>query len=103
MRILKFPLKLRTEQMLELPAGSRLLSVGEQGDQIMLWALVHVDYRNIQDPILREVLVHTETHKIAIFNTGEAGRDLVDARFIGTVQMRSGLEHHVFELNRGGW
>jgi len=69
-----------------IPSGARLLSVGIQEDQMMLWALVDPPNK----PVAREFM---------IIGTGVPSEAL-EARapqFIGTVQ-HNGYVWHVFEL-----
>lgn len=63
--------------------GSSILSVGEQSGKLVVWIQV--------DPERREGRV-----PFCIRGTGQT-IDGTEGRFIGTVQMKSGLVWHVFE------
>jgi hypothetical protein len=84
-RILKYPLKIVDQQELVLYADSKILSVENQNESIVLYALVEDCVRGI------------ETHTVIIHGTGHDANDTVDCDFIGTVNMHSGrLMFHVF-------
>ena len=75
----------------ETPKGSRFLSVEEQGNTIVAYALV--------DP----GMVECETHLLHVWGTGKevAPKEGEDARFIGTVKMQDGrYMFHVVEWTR---
>ena len=81
--IWKYELKVLPEQSIEMPFGSRILTVQVQYDVPCLWALV--------DPLLRLV-----TKSICIRGTGHEHNDL--GKYIGTFQQQNGsLVWHVFE------
>lgn len=85
MRIFKYPLEIETEQTIELPYGSTILSVINQNDKIVLYAEVHPDK------------VGYVKKQILIFGTGH---DLYIDRgqFLGTVSLFDGkLVFHVYE------
>lgn len=67
----------------QLPAGAQPISVGCQGSTLVLWALVNPG-------------AELRTRRIRIFGTGHEC-DTVAGRFLGTVQMPSGLVWHVFD------
>jgi hypothetical protein len=71
---------------IKMPDHSEILSVGLQGDKIMVWALV-----NNALPLV--------TKSFQVFGTGWDISNLVaeKLKFIGTVQMSDGLVFHVFE------
>lgn len=105
MQILKYTLQSVTMQTVEMRAGSRILSVGEQNDRIVVWVAAPVEYRalDLGAPVL-DTTLSLERRRIAILNTGEAMKelsetmDLAESAFVGTVQMRSWMVHHVFDL-----
>lgn len=71
----------------DFPITHRILSVGEQDGDIMLWALV--------DPN-----GPAKTKQLTVLGTGWHGHfmdGIMEKRFIGTVQMQNGLVWHVFE------
>lgn len=78
--IWKFPLKITNEQLINVPAGSKLLTVQMQGDVPCLWALV--------DP-------NTETSLCTIqtFGTGHPAENA--GTYLSTYQVDS-LVFHVF-------
>ena len=82
--IYKYPLEDRTN-VIEMPANAVPLSVGQQGDKLMLWALV--DTRNLD-----------RDRKFHVYGTGwpiEPYERL--GAFVGTIQCHNGLVYHVFE------
>ncbi len=86
MRIFKYQLEVTNLQTIELPQGARILSVRQQGGQIMLWAMVHPTHQTIP-------------HTFRIYGTGHpvdenSGRT---QSFLGTVQLGA-LVFHVFEV-----
>lgn len=91
--IWKFTLKLVELQILALPKGSEILSVGVQGEgpttpgQIQLWAIVPPETKP-------DWADNAEEKKIAIVGTGQMAPR---SRFLGTVMMIDGaLVWHVF-------
>jgi hypothetical protein len=69
-----------------LPAGSKIISVANQRDNIVLYAIVDTD---IKDKMI---------YSIFIAGTGqEIGRDLMDYTFLGTVSLLNGeFMFHIF-------
>jgi len=85
-KIYKYTLIVADEQVVDLPAGARLLDVQDQHGQPRLWAIV--------DPGARLV-----ERKLAMRGTGHDATGLEDAPHVGTFQMRDGLlVFHVFDL-----
>lgn len=68
-----------------MPKDSEVLSVGQQGGEIVCWALVH-EGEPADSP--RQILGAGTGHSLPMY-TGQ---------FIGTVQMDSGLVFHFFDL-----
>ena len=67
-----------------LPDGAKILSVGEQDDEVYVWALVNP-------------AIPAETpRRIRAYGTGHPIED-GERVFIGTVQMQNGLVFHFFE------
>lgn len=71
-----------------MPAGAKPLSIGQQGGDIMCWAIVDPDAA----PLAKR--------KILAIPTGKAfgNHDGYPGQFIGTVQMDNGLVFHFFDL-----
>lgn len=71
-----------------MPSGSTILSVGAQGEDVAVWAMV--------DP--SKV---TRAHRVAALMTGMEFETLalaVPQNFVGTVQRPDGIVVHVFDL-----
>ena len=89
MKVFKYPLEVRSN-VLTVPFGAQILSVGQQNGQLCLWALV--------EPEAREVQI-----EITVVGTGWdiKGRlsDFVDG-FLGTVQVGA-FVWHVFDTTMG--
>ena len=84
--IWKFELPVEDEVSVEMPRGSRVLSVGVQGVRIFLWALC---------PTGR---VPKEVRRFAIRGTGHPADGVSRNGFIGTVMLHGdALVFHVFE------
>lgn len=84
-RIFKYPIRAVYTQDLQLPAGSKILSVENQDETIVLYALVE-DSNDIM-----------QSHQIIIHGTGHPADDVLEATFVGTVKMHNGrLMFHVF-------
>lgn len=84
MRIWKWPLVITDLQTVEIPSGSKLLTVQMQGDLPQLWALC-------------DETAPLTTRKIAIYGTGNQIPDK-PGQYIATVQSDGGaLVWHVFE------
>lgn len=74
-------------QSIPLPKGAAILSVGAQGDNMFLWAMI--------DP--HEDVV-SQVRCIEVYGTGHNIPEQDSLVFIGTVMMRGGsLVFHVFE------
>lgn len=85
--VYKYILKADEQQYLELPLYSQILSTANQGDDIVLYALVNPEQKEIQ------------RHRIEVYGTGHSINDanLADLKFLGTVLMYNGeLVFHVF-------
>ena len=77
-------LKIKDEQLIELPIGAEILSVGNQYGNISIWYKCNIE----ADKIMRKIYIRGTGHK---FSGGEH-------RFIGSVLMINGdLVWHVFE------
>jgi len=85
MRIYKYPLEIVDHQFLVLPEGAEILSVAEQNDYIVLYALV-----DEKETELDEI-------PIKIIGTGNPVENIEGYEFIGTVKIYGGkLVFHVF-------
>jgi hypothetical protein len=83
-RILKYTLDIIDHQELTLPENSKILSVENQRDSIVLYALTGEE-------------LTTCTYSIIIQGTGYPADDVVGAQFIGTVSLYNSLwVFHVF-------
>jgi hypothetical protein len=84
--IYKYPLAPADRQTVELPKGARMLSVGDQGGSVFLWALVNPE-------------LPTTNRKIRCIGTGHPIAKIdPDIRFLGTVMLLGGsLVFHFFE------
>lgn len=78
----------RKEHLFTLPAGARVLSVGEQDDKLRAWVRVNQD--------------ETSSRCLSLVAIG-TGWEFDDAgwRFVGTVQSISGLVWHIFARGEG--
>lgn len=93
MRIFKYqivPEPGATAADVEMPHGARLLSVGAQGDDMVVWAIV--------DPQAKAVV-----RRFAVYPTGLTEVPAHPGRFLGTVMFEGGrLVFHVFEVGHVG-
>jgi hypothetical protein len=82
-RILKYTLDIVDHQELTLSENSKILSVQNQRDSIVLYALTNE--------------LTTCTYSIIMHGTGHTADDVIGAQFIGTVSLHNGsLMFHVF-------
>ena len=82
-RIYKYSVEVRDEQDIYLPVGAEILSVAEQYNRIVLYAIVDSE-------------AETKPHHISVRGTGHELNDK-EGRFIGTVKLYNGdLMFHVF-------
>jgi len=87
MKIFKYPLEITDHSELLLPAGAKILSVIEQDENIVLYAMV--------DPTME----YNKSRKIRIVGTGHEIDDLMGFTFLGTVSLIGGkLIFHIFYL-----
>lgn len=86
-RIFKFPLQVDQRQLVQVPAGTRPLSVGVQNEQPVLWALIDTDAPGTETWIIRGV------------TTGETF-NAEGCEFVGTVQI-DWFVFHVFRQLEG--
>jgi hypothetical protein len=83
--VYKYTLATTDEQILSLPKGSRILSVEEQNQNIVLYALVDTEEKQVCE------------YKIIVVGTGHIASDAADCEFLGTVKLLGGeLMFHVF-------
>jgi hypothetical protein len=86
MKIFKYILKAEDKQVLTLPLPAKILSVAEQFQNIVLYAMVYPDCR--QGSVDRTIY---------IVGTGHDAEHLYDKTFIGTVKLAEGaLMFHIF-------
>ena len=86
MRVYKFPL----DTTVEMPRGAGVLSVGEQGNRLMVWAAVDEKENRFV------------TRRFMIVGTGHDWPQTHSIKFIGTVHAFNGvLVMHVFEITDG--
>jgi hypothetical protein len=85
-KIWKYILEITDQQYLQLPMGARILSVANQNESLVLYALVNPEEQT------------TENFVVQIFGTGNPIERLDPmSKFIGTVVMENGkLVWHVF-------
>ncbi len=83
----KYRLEVADEQVVEMPANARILTVQAQFDEPCLWALVDPD------------LTAMDRRTILITGTGHRREDLAShVNYLGTLQIAMGLHvFHVFE------
>lgn len=94
--VYKYELRIEDEQVVRLPAGARLLSVGVQTDDspalvyrtLSLWALVDTQ----APPVARRVY---------IVGTGHPAGHVASAEYVGTVNDALRLVWHVFAEREG--
>ena len=77
------------DQVVKMPANPRILSVGAQGDDVVVWALVDKSL-----PVVGRRLYTAFTGEVhgALTHFG---------RHVGTVQMTNGIVVHVFDQDGG--
>lgn len=87
MRIYKYKLRITDEQEVLMPERFRALSVGMQGNDLIVWALVAEDTHKI--PI-----------KFYVVGTGNPAEHVMEdgVLFVGTVQMQT-FVWHVFVMD----
>lgn len=83
-RIFKYPLEVETRQLIVMPKGAKVLSIMEQNETPMLYALIDTDAEG------------TETRVFRVTTTGEIF-NAEDARFVGSVGLKGWYVAHVFE------
>jgi len=85
-RIYKYELKPQEMQIISLPVGSKVLSVIEQNDTIMMYALVNIEEKE------------TDKYYFTIYGTGhDISNGINTFEFIDTVKLQGGsLVFHVF-------
>lgn len=86
MRVFKYEIPIADQPLVRLPLGAQILSVGQQSDQLFLWAMV--------DP----AEMRTKHHAFRVAGTGHEIADVDELKFLGTVQIDGGCTVlHVFE------
>lgn len=84
----KYKLAATAEQILEMPPGARLLSVGEADGRLCLWALVE----NGPSTDRRRIIMHGPASPVK--------PETMARPHLGTVVLRSGFVWHVFDGGR---
>ena len=83
----KFPLMVTTRFSVEMPDGAKILCVGAQGDQPVMWALVDT----AEPPVGRVFSVHGTGHEVEEGEKYVGTFEIIGGRFVG----------HLFEVKRG--
>ncbi len=84
-RVFKYPLQVADKQEIQLPASSKILSVEEQGGQLVLYALVN------------DTVKMMNTFVVIIHGTGHDADDTDGCDYVNTVKMYDGrIMFHVF-------
>lgn len=86
-RVYKYPLQLTEAQTLKLPAGAKVLSVMNQREDIVLYALV--------DPE-RDAQNNWDIYRVYVSGTGQVTEP--DATFLGTVPISGDNSDFVFHV-----
>lgn len=82
--IYKYPIEITATQTVVMSMNHKLLHVGEQSGELVLWALVDKD--DVKTAIT-----------ISIYGTGNPASTADYEEYIGTVQMSNGLVWHVYK------
>ncbi len=82
--IWKYPLSLTGTNILRMPEGAKVIHLGSQDNQLILWAIV-----DEESPL--------ETRQFNIYGTGQPMTSEVE-QYLGTVQIDS-LVWHVFRAD----
>ena len=86
--IWKYPLEIEDQQEITVPYGAKILSVIEQNNQPVLYALVNSESARLMDMI--SILIRGTGHPIE-------ERDLLGHDFVGTISTYDGrLIWHIF-------
>lgn len=86
MRVFKYKIPIEDQPLVRLPLGAQILSVGQQNDQLLLWAMV--------DP----AEMRTKRHTFRVAGTGPEIAEVNELKFLGTVHIDDGCTVlHVFE------
>ncbi|MGV7002537.1 DUF7352 domain-containing protein [Priestia megaterium] len=82
----KFPLVADHSQQLDLPLGSKVLSVESQGDDIVIYALVNTEQ------------TEKEVKEIRAYGTGhDIPNDIIEYTFLGTTKLyNDSMVFHIF-------
>jgi hypothetical protein len=85
MLIFKYPLEITDMQYVDLPAGAQILSVMNQHERLVLYALADESAKSL------------EPRRIIIRGTMRPAEICYGALFIGSVAFRDGALVHVFQ------
>lgn len=72
-----------------MPRGAIVLSVGEQNEEIVCWAIVDPDAPKVE-------------RDVSGYPTGGLAPNIRNVAFVGTVQRRDGLVFHFFDHGEKG-
>ena len=87
MKIFRFPMEIIDEQILEIPAGAKILAVQTKVHQPCIWALCD-DKASIE---YRRILIYETGHEI----------DITGLQYLGTFQIKNLAEVLVFHVFEG--
>ena len=93
--IFKYPVEITDESTIRLHAGARILSIKEQGNTVVLYAVVPLPIEEEED-VMKKITVK-------VVGTGQdINFDINDYEFLGTVSLYDGeLMFHVFYHDHG--
>lgn len=89
--ILKQKLMIADEQILQLPGDVKILSVGQQAGELVMWYETTAGLQELQTGPQTEVTVR-------IVGTGHERNDTFDCSYVGTVQMNYGMQELVWHV-----
>lgn len=85
-KIFKYPLDVQFANVVPMPKGAEILSVAEQRNQIVVYAMVDDEVSEMEDQVIH---IEPTGHPVEI--------DVSKCRFLGTVKMYEGdYMFHVF-------
>lgn len=89
-RIFKYDLEVESRQLIQMPKGAKILSVAEQRERPVLFALVDGNEKEFEHRVFR------------IVTTGEDFNANSQQEFIGTIIIKDWYTAHVFEQTVSG-
>lgn len=93
-RILKFEIPPQAKFYIKLPVQSRVLTAQLQADRPVMWVL---DYTAVNSTSSEQVPFHIRKFLYA-WTGDDLGVPEKNLRFISTIQHRTGMVYHLFEL-----